>query len=79
LIKGPGFADVIGYIAKYTSRKPSLIALGLNYNDRNGRLFAEDIQRQIDWYHAHKMVGKSLDAAKIVNLKLRQKALDSLR
>ena len=79
LEKGPGFDEVIGYIAKYTSRKPSLIALGLNYNDRDGRLFAEDIQRQIDWYHDHKMVGKSLDAAKIVNLKLWQKALDSLR
>jgi NitT/TauT family transport system substrate-binding protein len=78
LVKGPGFDEVIGYIAKYTSRKPSLIASGLNYNDRNGKLFAEDIQRQIDWYHAHKMLGKNLDSAKIVNLKLWQKALDSL-
>ena len=77
-VKGPGFDQVIGYIAKYTSRKPSLIALGLNYNDRDGRLFAGDIQRQIDWYHAHKMIEKKLDAQKIVNMALWQKALDSL-
>lgn len=77
-VKGPGFDAVIGYIAKYTSRKPSLIALGLNYNDRDGRLFSEDIQRQIDWYHEHKTVGKRLDAGEIVNMELWQKALKSL-
>lgn len=78
LVKGPEFDEVIGYIAKYTSRKPALIALGLNYNDRNGKLLAEDIQRQIDWYHSHKMVGKKLDAKRIVNLKPWRKALESL-
>ncbi len=77
-VKGPGFDEVIGYIAKYTSRKPSLISLGLNYNDRDGKLFAEDIQRQIDWYHDHKMVEKRLDAKKIINMELWQKALNSL-
>ncbi|MCP4578744.1 MAG: ABC transporter substrate-binding protein [Deltaproteobacteria bacterium] len=78
LVKGPGFDEVIGYIAKYTSRKPSLIALGFNYNDRDGKLFAEDIQRQIDWYHDHKMVGKRLDAKGIVNMELWRKAVRSL-
>jgi NitT/TauT family transport system substrate-binding protein len=78
LVKGPGFDEVIGYIAKYTSRKPALIALGLNYNDRDGKLFADDIQRQIDWYHDHKMVGKRLDAKEIVNMELWQKAVRSL-
>ena len=77
-VKGPGFDEVIGYIAKYTSRKPSLIALGLNYNHRDGRLFAGDVQRQIDWYHAHKMIEKKPDAQKIVNMALWQKAFDSL-
>jgi len=78
LVKGQGFDEVIGYIAKYTSRKPSLIALGLNYNDRDGKLFAGDIQRQIDWYHSRKMVGKRLDAKQIVNMEIWQKALNSL-
>ena len=78
LVKGAGFDEVIGYIAKYTSRKPSLIALGLNYNDRDGKLFAGDIQRQIDWYHNHKMVGKRLDAQQIINMEIWRKALDSL-
>ena len=78
LVKGPDFDEVIGYIAKYTSRKPSLISLGLNYNDRDGKLFAEDIQRQIDWYHDHKMVEKRLDAQKLVNMELWRKALESL-
>ena len=78
LLKGPEFDQVIGYIAKYTDRKPELIAEGLNYNDRNGKLFEEDIQRQIDWYVDHKMVGKKLDAARITRMDLWRKALDSL-
>ena len=78
LVKGPGFDQVIGYIAKYTSRKPSLIAMGLNFNDRDGKLFAEDLRKQIDWYHAHKMITKKPDAQQIINMELWQKALDSL-
>ena len=75
-IKGPAFDQVIGYIAKYTDRKPELIAEGLNYNDRNGELFEEDIQRQIDWYFAHKMIEKRLDAARITHMDLWREALD---
>jgi len=74
-LRGPEFEQVIGYIAKYTARKPELIAEGLNYNDRNGELFAEDIQRQIDWYASHKMIGKKLDATRIINMDLWRKAL----
>lgn len=78
LVKGPGFDEVIGFIAKYTSRKPSLIAMGLNYNDRDGKLFAGDIERQVNWYHDHKMVGKRLDAREMVNMELWRKAVASL-
>ena len=78
LLKGPEFEQVIGYIAKYTDRKPDLIAEGLNYNDRNGELFEEDIQRQIDWYVDHKMIEKRLEAARITRMDLWRKALESL-
>jgi hypothetical protein len=77
-VKGPGFDEIIGYIAKYTGRKPKMIAMGLNYNDRDGRLLAGDVQRQINWYHDHKMLSKKLEAAKVVDPALWQEALEEV-
>jgi NitT/TauT family transport system substrate-binding protein len=77
-VKGPQFDEVIGYISKYTRRAPKLIAMGLNYNDRNGKLDASDIQRQINWYYAHKLIGQKLDAARIVNMSLWKEAMKDL-
>ena len=78
LVKGPHFDEVMEIISKYTGREPKLIAMGLNYNDRNGSLYAEDIQRQIDWYYDHNLVSKRLDAKKIVDLSIWKQAMKDL-
>jgi NitT/TauT family transport system substrate-binding protein len=78
LVKGPHFDEVMEIISKYTGREPKLIAVGLNYNDRNGSLYAEDIQRQIDWYYDHNLVSKRLDAKKIVDLSIWKQAMKDL-
>lgn len=75
LVRGPGFDEVMGYISKYTGRKPKLIAMGLNYNDRNGRLLAGDIKRQIDWYRAQGFVKGDISAADVVDTSLWAEAL----
>jgi hypothetical protein len=41
---------ILDLISKYTEEKPGAIALALPYNDRNGELYVEDIQKQLDWY-----------------------------
>lgn len=78
LVKGPHFDEVMEIISKYTGRKPKLIAMGLNYNERNGSLYAEDIQHQIDWYYDHKLVSERLDANKIVDLSIWKQAMKDL-
>jgi len=77
-IKGPHFDEVMQIISKYTGRKPKLIAMGLNYNDRNGRLYAKDIQHQIDWYYDHHFLNTRLDAKKIVDLSIWKQAMKDL-
>ncbi|HDZ90566.1 MAG TPA: ABC transporter substrate-binding protein [Deltaproteobacteria bacterium] len=77
-VRGPYFDEVMQIISKYTGRKPKLIAMGLNYNDRNGRLYAEDIQHQIDWYYDHGLIGKRLDARKIVDISFWERAMKEL-
>lgn len=78
LVKGPHFDDVMNIISKYTGRKPKLIAMGLDYNDRNGRLYARDIQHQINWYYDHHFLSKKLDASKIVDLSIWEQAMKEL-
>ncbi len=77
-VKGPHFDEVMHIISKYTGRKPKLIAMGLNYNDRNGRLYDKDIQHQIDWYYDHGLVGTKLDAKNIVDLSIWEQAMKDL-
>lgn len=77
-VRGPDFDQIIDYIAKYTSRKPSMIAAGLNYNQRDGQLLNGDVQRQINWYYAHKLLTKKLDAGRVVDHTLWREALQAL-
>ena len=77
-VRGPHFDEVMNIISKYTGRKPKLIAMGLNYNDRNGRLYAEDIQHQIDWYFDHGLISERLDAKKIVDISIWEQAMKDL-
>lgn len=78
IVRGPAFDEVMAIISKYTGRKPALIAQGLGYNDRDGRLLAEDIARQIKWYTDQGFIKGKLDPAKVVDLTLWEGALEQL-
>lgn len=67
--------EVIGIIAKYVKAPAEDIKTGLPYIDRDGKLMADDIKTQIDWYSSHGMMQGQLDAAKVANTALLQKAL----
>lgn len=67
--------EVIGIIAKYVKAPAEDIKTGLPYIDRDGKLMADDIKTQIDWYSSHGMMQGQLDAAKVANTTLLQKAL----
>ncbi|GGG26058.1 ABC transporter substrate-binding protein [Paenibacillus abyssi] len=78
LVPGENYDDVIAIIAKYTDQPEENIKLGMPYMDRDGKLLAEDIKTQIDWYLANKMVEKELDPATIVNTDILDEALEQL-
>ncbi len=77
-IRGPAYAEVLSIISKYTGATPERIAAALNYNDRNGKLDAEDIQRQIDWYHQNGLVHRPLEASRIVDGSIWEAAFNSM-
>ncbi|HIU63816.1 MAG TPA: ABC transporter substrate-binding protein [Candidatus Avacidaminococcus intestinavium] len=69
------FEEVVQIIAKFTKAPVEDIKIGLPYIDRDGRLLADDIKTQIDWYASHNMLNGQLTATQVVNTTLLEKAL----
>jgi len=76
--EGAPYQEILDLISKYTEEKPDVIALALPYNDRNGELYVEDIQKQLDWYHRNGMVSKKSSGSEMVDLSFWKEALQQL-
>jgi len=76
--EGPNYQEILNIISKYTEEKPDAVALALPYIDRNGELFAEDIQKQLDWYHQNGMVAKKMSSSEMVDLSFWKEAMQQL-
>jgi NitT/TauT family transport system substrate-binding protein len=79
LVPGKNFDEVVNIIAKYVGAPAEDIKSGLPYIDRDGKLLAEDIQTQIDWYASHKMIDKPVDSKQIVDTSLWEEALEQVK
>jgi NitT/TauT family transport system substrate-binding protein len=76
--EGPTYQEVLHLISKYTEETPEVVALALPYNDRSGELYAEDIQKQLDWYYRNDMVTKKMSTSEMVDLSFWKEALQQL-
>ena len=76
--EGSQYQEVINLISKYTEEKPDAVVLALPYMDRNGELYAEDIQKQLDWYERNGMVSKKMTSSEIVDLSFWKEAMGQL-
>jgi NitT/TauT family transport system substrate-binding protein len=75
--EGP-YQEILGLISKFTEENPDAIALALSYNDRNGELLTDDIQKQLDWYFKNGMVSKKMSGNAMVDLSFWKEALQQL-
>lgn len=76
--EGPLYQEILTLISKYTEEKTDAVALALPYIDRNGELFADDIQKQIDWYHKNDLVSKKMTSSELVDLSFWKEAMRQL-
>jgi NitT/TauT family transport system substrate-binding protein len=76
--EGPSYQEILNLISKYTEEKTDSIALALPYNDRNGELYGEDIQKQLDWYYQNGMISKKIAGSEMVDLSFWKEALRQL-
>ncbi len=72
--KGKQYDEVLQIISKYTNAPVSTVAKGLPYMDRTGKLLAEDIQTQIDWYYKEGLLIKPIKAEEIIDMTFWEKA-----
>lgn len=76
--EGPRYQEILNIISKYTEEKTDAVALALPYMDRNGELYSEDIQKQLDWYHRNGMVSKKMSSSEMVDLSFWKEAMGQL-
>lgn len=79
LVSGKNFDEVVQIIAKYTGAPVDDIKAGIPYMDRDGKLLAQDIGVQIDWYLKNKMIEKAVDAKQVADTSLFEEALRQLK
>ncbi len=76
---GPAYDEVVTITAKYTGARPEIIRLGFPYQDRDGRLLVEDIDRQMAWWVRHGFLKAPIPLAEIVNTSFLEAAIRDLR
>jgi len=76
--EGSPYQEILNLISKYTEEKTDTIALALPYNDRNGELYVEDIQKQLDWYYRNGMVEKKTSSSDMIELSFWKEAMQQL-
>lgn len=80
LIKREGlpYQEILDLISKYTEEKSDAIALALPYNDRDGELYVEDIQKQLDWYQRNGMISQRMSSSQMVDLSFWKEAMQQI-
>jgi NitT/TauT family transport system substrate-binding protein len=75
---GPAWEEVVAITARYTGAKPEIIRLGFPYQDRDGRLMVQDIEKQIQWWVRHGFMKAAVPLAEIVDTSFVEAAVAAL-
>jgi NitT/TauT family transport system substrate-binding protein len=75
---GPAYDEVVAVTARYTGATPEVVRAGFPYQDRDGRIDAADVGRQLAWYHKAGMVTAPLQARDLVDGSFLEEALRAL-
>ena len=75
---GAAYEEVVEITARYTGAKPELIKVGFPYQDRNGRLLATDIEKQIAWWVSHGFMKERLPVKEVVDPSFLEDAIKQL-
>ena len=75
---GAAYDEVVAVAARYTGAPETVIKLGLPYQDRNGRLWVDDIQRQMTWWQRHGFIKATIPLRDIVDTSFVETAVKAI-
>lgn len=64
---GSGAPEILEVLSKYLQLPSAQIALGIGYDDPDGRLDTKDVLHQIDWYKSHGMLSSAINGTSIID------------
>jgi NitT/TauT family transport system substrate-binding protein len=67
LAPGPHYDEVLAITAKYTGASPAVVRVGFPYQDRNGRLWVADVEKQMVWWQKHGFTKRVIPLKQIVD------------
>lgn len=63
----PTAPEILAIVAKYLNQPPAIVARGLPYLDRDGRIDVKDVQHQLDWYHGQGLMKEEIAADSVID------------
>ena len=75
---GAAYDEVVAITARYTGAPPAVITLGFPYQDRSGRLWVEDIGRQMGWWQRHGFIKSTIPLKDIVDTSFLEAAVKAI-
>jgi NitT/TauT family transport system substrate-binding protein len=72
---GPGYDAVVAITARYTGSTPDIVRRGFPYQDRSGRLWVEDIGKQMVWWQKHGFMKSVIPVKDIVDTSFLETAI----
>jgi NitT/TauT family transport system substrate-binding protein len=75
---GAAYDEVVAITARYTGAPPAVITLGFPYQDRSGRLWVEDIGRQMAWWQRHGFIKSTIPLKDIVDTSFLEAAVKAI-
>jgi NitT/TauT family transport system substrate-binding protein len=76
--QGAAYDEVVAVTARYTAAPEAVIKLGLPYQDRSGRLWVEDIARQMTWWQRHGFIKATIPLKDIVDTSFVEAAVKAI-
>jgi NitT/TauT family transport system substrate-binding protein len=76
--RGAAYDEVVAITARYTGAPVPVITLGFPYQDRHGRLWVEDIGRQMTWWQRHGFIKSTIPLKDIVDTSFVEAAVKAI-
>ena len=64
---GGHYEEVVAITSKYVGAPPAIIRVGFPFQDRNGRLWVQDIEKQMAWWQKHGFIKTVLPQKQVVD------------